>query len=104
MSEDRRDEDHWRIDKRINVSMVCSALVFMASLVWWGANVESRFISIASDRVADQEKSEMQVQLINTQMKAASDRTEHQVSTINKNLDDIKQSVEKLSTKIERLN
>lgn len=104
MTPDRRDEDHWRIDKRINVSMVASLLVFVATLIWWAAGVESRFLVITENRSADQLKTDLQIQMINADLKAASKRTEYQVETINKNLDQMKISVEKLSDKIEKLN
>lgn len=104
MSEDRRDEDHWRIDKRINLSILGAAFMFVAGVILWGANVESKLVLIAETRTNDQEKAEMQIKLINAQMNAAAQRTEQHVITINKNIDEIKSSVEKLSGKIEELN
>ena len=103
MVDDRRDEDHWRIDKRINISMVASVLAFLAGLVWWGANVETRFVTVASDRVNDQLKIDLQMQMVNQQIISVTKQQEYQFETLNNSFTDVKGSVKELNDKLDKV-
>lgn len=103
MVDDRRDEDHWRIDKRINISMVASVLAFLAGLVWWGANVETRFVTVASDRVNDQQKIDLQMQMVNQQIMSITKQQEIQFEILNRSFTEVKGTVNNLNEKIDKV-
>lgn len=103
MAADRRDEDHWKIDKKINIPQIVSAVLFLIGVGMWSATVESRFMSIASDRASDQQKAELQLKLVNQEIKSITKQQEIQFETLNKSFTDVKGSVNKLNDKLDRV-
>ena len=103
MVADRRDEDHWKIDKKINIPQIVSAVLFLIGVGMWSATVESRFLAIASDRTSDQQKNELQMQIVNQEIKSITKQQEIQFETLNDSFKEMKGTVNNLNDKLDKV-
>lgn len=59
----------WHIDKRLSVSHLITTAALAASLIWWGAGMESRMALIEKDLQVVDQRMEREVERNNEDMR-----------------------------------
>lgn len=63
MNKNRRDDDHWSVDKKIPLALIVSMFIQTVCVVWWASDINSRVDVLEKQQTSSAGQAEIVIRL-----------------------------------------